>query len=160
MIEKIIAWYDNQLEQMQEQRFSCTNLAPYLKGYFPDDFLAQSYFIPVDTIPTPKLSGLEGILASKFIPADLSSLSFKNTYFVKQELARNPQQHCKELVHLAQWQHLGSHGFLKQLAQEIMTSSYQNANLIRMADNVLEHFNQDSDISDVPAMVAKSLSTS
>ncbi|MCE2596159.1 hypothetical protein K6Y31_15200 [Motilimonas cestriensis] len=157
MTEQILTWMQALAREHEGELHGCAVLQPYLKGYFPEPYLQQTAFMVVDTLPLPNLTGLKGMLAQQFMPKDLRSIAYAHGYYILREHADDWSLHCRELVHLAQWQHLGAEGFLQQLYQQIKSDGYQQASLVKMADAVVGHFNQDSELDNIPALIVQSL---
>lgn len=157
MTEQILAWMNTLAKTDETELHCCSVLTPYLQGYFPEAFLQQAAFKVVDRLPMPPLTGLQGLLAQQFMPKNLRSIAYAHGYYVLREYADDWSLHCRELVHLAQWQHLGPTLFLTQLSQQIKSQGYQQASLVKMADAVVEHFKQGSELDNIPALVVQSL---
>lgn len=157
MTEQIIRWMQQLAEQDKQNMHSCEVLAPYLQGYFPDDFLSQCHFMVVDKLPMPELGGIKGILAKHWLPSELRSIAYQHGYYILRQHGDDWGLHCRELVHLAQWQCLGANDFLEQLYQQVKDQGYKQASLVAMADQVVSHFHQGSAIDNIPALVEQSL---
>ncbi|MCE2573112.1 hypothetical protein [Motilimonas eburnea] len=157
MTEQIIQWMQQLGQQHQQEMHSCEVLAPYLQGYFPDEFLRQCHFMLVDTLPMPELGGIKGLLAKHWMPSELNAISYQHGYYILRQHGDDWSLHCRELVHLVQWRHLGAQTFLEQLYQDVKAKGYEQAGLVTMADQVVSHFRQGSTIENIPTLVEQSL---
>lgn len=159
MIKDITAWIAQLQQQTHTHQQSCEVLASQLQGYFPADFLAHSRFMVVDKLPMPSLSGLKGVLAKRWLPSELNAIAYPGCYYILRTQQNDWAEHCRQLVHLAQWQHLGTEAYLELLYQQVSDHGFEQASLIKMAAQVSQHFEQGSQLSDIPALIQQSLAT-
>ncbi|RJG41927.1 hypothetical protein [Motilimonas pumila] len=159
MIKDITEWIAQLQQQTQAHQQTCEVLAPQLNGYFPADFLQQSRFMVVDNLPMPSLSGIKGVLAKRWLPKELSAIAYPGCYYILRSEQQNWSEHCRQLVHLAQLQHLGTEAYLTLLYQQVSEQGFEQASLIKMAGQVAQHFEQGSNLSNIPALIKQSLAT-
>ncbi|MGF1794256.1 hypothetical protein L4D21_27225, partial [Photobacterium profundum] len=69
-------------------------------------------------------------------------------------LAENLRLHFHELVHVAQWQHLGAVSFLQRYINEVQSLGYDEAPLEKIAYAFDDHFSKGKDKIDVPNFIA------
>lgn len=67
MLHQIEKWIDQTNIEYQEQRISCSKFFDEFKGFYPLEFLQQSYFVIVDTIPKPNFPELRQMGLGDFI---------------------------------------------------------------------------------------------
>ncbi|MFB2779656.1 hypothetical protein ACE017_10835 [Shewanella mangrovisoli] len=157
MLHQIEKWIDQTNIEYQEQRISCSKFFDEFKGFYSLEFLQQSYFVIVDTIPKPNFPELRQMGLSDFIDMEVHGITYKNTYYVLPQLASNLRLHFHELVHVAQWGHLGAISFMERYITEIQTSGYHEAPLEKMAYAFDAHFTKGGEKIDVPNYVAQKI---
>ncbi|GAA3722262.1 hypothetical protein GCM10022421_33690 [Oceanisphaera sediminis] len=92
-----------------------------------------------------------------FIDMEAHGITYKNTYYVLPHLASNLRLHFHELVHVAQWGHLGAIPFIERYITEIKTLGYGEAPLEKMAYGFDSHFMNGGEKIDVPNYVAQKI---
>lgn len=137
MIEK---WIDKTLAQHADERVSCEGLAPHFEGYFSPAFLSQSYFVLTDELPKPDMPELQALGLGGFLALDADGITYKDTYFIKPALVEKLDLHFHELVHVAQWQHLGAAAFIERYVREFLQFGYAGAPLEQMAYSLQRYF--------------------
>lgn len=140
MLDKINDWIDQTLEIHANDRISCKCLSSQFKGFYSTEFLEKSYFVVVNQIPKPDFIALRQSGLGDFIDMDASGTTYKNTYFIKQGQEDNLDIHFHELVHVLQWENLGSMGFISRYMEEILKFGYEGAPLEKMAYALENHF--------------------
>lgn len=140
MLYQIEKWIDQTNIAYQEQRLSCSKFSDEFKGFYPLEFLQQSYFVIVDKIPKPNFPELRQMGLGDFIDMEVHGITYKNTYYVLPQYADNLRLHFHELVHVAQWGLLGAIPFMERYITEIQTSGYHEAPLEKIAYAFDAHF--------------------
>jgi hypothetical protein len=153
ILDRIEQWVDQLNEKYSEQRVSCNELSKYFKGFYKKSFLKKAYFVVVDRIPKPDFPELRQMGLGGFIDMNVDGITYKDTYYIKQEFAQDLRLHFHELVHVAQWKHLGAAGFIERYISEINKYGYDNAPLEIMAYSCDSHFASNGERFDVPRHV-------
>lgn len=157
MLQQIEQWIDQTNLKHQEQRVACAEFFDEFKGFYSLDFLQQAYFVIVDEIPKPHFPELRDLGLGDFIDMDVNGITYKNTYYVLPHLASDLRLHFHELVHVAQWQILGSIAFMERYITEIQTKGYYDAPLEKMAYAFDSHFINGGEKIDVPHFIAQKI---
>lgn len=157
MLEQIEQWIDETLESHSDDKVSCEVLIPYFNGFYPQEFLKNSFYVVVDEVPKPNFPELRQAGLGGFIEMDLDGITYKNTYFIRKGHEKNLALHFHELVHVLQWQLLGASGFIGRYIQEIQEHGYQDAPLEKMAYALDGHFSAKGAALDVPAYVQQKI---
>jgi hypothetical protein len=157
MLHQIEQWIDQTNIKYQEQRVCCSQFFNEFEGFYPLGFLRQAYFVIVDTIPKPDFSELRQMGLGDFIDMDVQGITYKNTYFIKRGYEKNLALHFHELVHVQQWQQLGTHGFISRYIREINLHGYNNAPLEKMAYLLQSDFECKKQAFDIVKYVQKNI---
>ncbi|MEH6651845.1 MAG: hypothetical protein V7707_17630 [Motiliproteus sp.] len=157
MLAKIEQWIDETLDAYSDSKVSCKVLLPHLNGFYPADFLEESFFVLVDEIPKPDFPELRQMGLGDFIDGDHVGITYKNTYFIKKEFASNYRLHFHELVHVLQWRCLGGSGFIERYIQELNENGYNNAPLEKMAYGLDAYFSAQKPAFDIPKYVQQEI---
>ena len=134
-------------------RKPCTEFKEAFDGYFPEEFLASSYYVVVPQMPVPAYQFLEENGLVDLFNRDLEGLTLYDTYYVRPHIKGNARLHFHELVHVAQWKYLGVEGFVARYMDELMTDGYDDMLLERMAYEFEEQFAREGPVFDVPSTV-------
>ena len=102
MLYQIEKWIEQTNIEYQKQRISCSKFFDEFDGFYPIDFLQNTYFVIVDTIPKPNFPELRQIGLRDFMDMELDGITYKNTYYILPQHASNLRLHFHELVHVAQ----------------------------------------------------------
>lgn len=153
MINQIENWIDETNHDYRSQRCSCSTLAAAFIGFYPPQFLKDSYFVIVNHIPKPNFPELRQMGLGDFIDMPANGITYKNTYYVSQNQANNLRLHFHELVHVAQWSLLGAEGFIGRYINEIQSYGYDSAPLEQMAYSLDYHYDSGGADLDVPSYV-------
>lgn len=153
LFNKVEQWIDQTNIAYGDQRESCSRFADDFTGFYKTSFLQQSYFVVVDNIPRPNLPELQLLGLGPFITLPVAGITYKNTYYLLPESRDDLRLHFHELVHIAQWQHLGAMPFMKRYLYEIQNWGYDNAPLEKMAYAFDSHFSQNGEKIDVVDVV-------
>ncbi|WP_136484695.1 hypothetical protein [Vibrio sp. H11] len=157
MLHPIDQWIDQTNLEYQERRICCSKFVDEFKGFYSPEFLQQAYFVIVDKIPKPNFPELRQMGLGGFIDMELHGITYKDTYYVLTHLASDLGLHFHELVHVAQWRHLGAIPFMKRYITEIQTSGYHGSSLEKMAYGLDSHFRAGGEKIDVPIYVAQKM---
>lgn len=157
MLHKVEQWIDRTNVEYQDQRISCSKFFDEFNGFYPLDFLQQAYFVIVDKIPKPDFPELREMGLSDFIDMEAAGITYKNTYYILPHVASNLRIHFHELVHVAQWEHLGATAFMERYMTEIQTLGYDGAPLEKMAYGLDSHYAKGGEKIDVPNYVAQKI---
>ncbi|KPQ01687.1 hypothetical protein [Marinobacter sp. HL-58] len=133
MQHEITAWVHSTNQQFEAHHLSCSEFKELFAGYFPEEFLARSFYVVVDQIPLPPKELLKEINLGGLFEQQLAGLTLGDTYYLLPSAADNLRIHFHELVHVAQWQHLGVEGFLARYINELKRYGYDDMPLERMA---------------------------
>lgn len=140
MLEMLEEWIDRTLERHDAERVSCAGLAPSLDGYFPLAFLAGSYYVVTDEVPRPDFPELRARGLDVLLGLEADGITFKDTYFIRPAMVGRIDLHFHELVHVAQWQHLGAPAFIERYARDLLQFGYRRAPLEQMAYSLQRYF--------------------
>lgn len=157
MLDKIEEWIDATNEKYSNKSVSCICLENNFSGFYPKSFLRNSRFVVVDRIPKPEFPELRKEGLGDFIDMDVDGITYKNTYYVVPKVEGNLQLHFHELVHVAQWGHLGAKGFISRYIQEIQNFGYYKSPLEEMAYELDKHYAAGGAKFDVPRFVEREI---
>ena len=158
MIDKIEQWVDETLLTFSIESESCERLLTHFNGFYPAGFLTTCRFVVVDEIPKPDFPEVREIKGYReFIDMDASAITYKNTYFIKEQNIGNLATHFHELVHVLQWLYLGGPGFISRYITELQTYGYDQAPLELMAYALDNHYSNNQAVFDVPNYVRQNL---
>jgi hypothetical protein len=157
MLERIENWIDATLQKYETSSISCNRFSSLFNGFYTIEFLSSSYYVIVDEIPVPDFPELREAGLSEVLDMDMNGITYKNTYFLKSASAQNLDIHFHELVHVAQWQALGSTEFINRYIGEIQEFTYDQAPLEKMAYSLEAHFSKRRKPFDVPMHVQQNL---
>lgn len=157
MLHKIESWIDQTNIDYQGVRLSCSKFSEEFKGFYSLRFLRKAYFVVTDTIPKPNFPELRQMGLSNFIDMEVHGITYKDTYYVLPHLADELRLHFHELVHVAQWRHLGSIPFIERYITEIQTVGYFEAPLEKMAYAFDSHFSSGGNQIDIQTYVASKI---
>lgn len=157
MIEKIEKWIDDTNSHFFDKRQSCAQFSKEFAGFYSTEFLSNAYFVVVDSIPKPDFPELQDIGINDFLAIVPRGITYKNTYYLIPSAANNLRVHFHELVHVAQWQHLGAPTFIQRYMAEIQRVGYADSPFEKCAYELDTHYSNGGDKIDVPALVAGKL---
>ncbi|HGF5052637.1 TPA: hypothetical protein ACF31V_004699, partial [Vibrio parahaemolyticus] len=153
VLNRIEEWIDLTNERFSNQRQSCALFARNSAGFYSEEFLSNSYFVIVDSIPKPDFPELRLAGLGDFLDMEVQGITYKNTYYIVPSVAQNLRLHFHELVHVAQWKALGAIGFLQRYISEVQSVGYNDAPLEKLAYAFDRHFSQGGQKVDVPSYV-------
>jgi hypothetical protein len=126
--------------------------------YFDESLLRRSRCVLVDEVPVPPLSVLGLLEFVVFEKGGFSGITYKDTYFLRRRSAGNEALHFHELVHIIQWERLGTDGFLMAYAAGLLRHAYRGNPLEAMAYRHQRRFLIDPGHYSVAAAVLAELS--
>lgn len=153
MLVKINDWIDQTLKNHSNQIASCECFSSQFDGFYPTEFLSNSYFVAVDRLPKPDFPELRQAGFGSFIDMDLEGITYKNTYFIKKGYESDIALHFHELVHVLQWQNLGALPFIQRYMEEVLRLGYRDAPLEKMAYDLQDHFSMRREPLSIPDYV-------
>jgi len=153
MLNKLEQWIDQTNIEYKDQRICCEQFFEEFEGFYPLPFLKNAYYVVIEKIPKPNFPELRQMGLGDFIDMEVEGITYKNTYYILPHIAKNLRLHFHELVHVAQWAHLGTIPFMERYISEIKTSGYEAAPLEQMAYSFDAHFNNKGKKIDVPNYV-------
>lgn len=128
-------WIENTLEDSRAQAVPVIDFGfPRLGKVFPHDLLARAKVVRVTgKVPYPPISsmGLPEFQQMESMP--FSGITYKDTFFVKNDLVHSESLHFHELVHVVQWDQLGINDFLLAYGVGLMQFGYRDSPLEKMA---------------------------
>jgi hypothetical protein len=140
MIEDIEEWIHQVNCSHRKVRQSCSVLEEHFNGFYSPTILNTAFFVVSDEIPKPDSPELRKAGLGDFIDMDVEGITYNDTYYVKKEAVNELRLHFHELVHVIQWQELGTQGFIERYIREIQDFGYDNAPLEKMAYALDEHY--------------------
>lgn len=131
---KLISWIGDTLTASSAQARSVASLGfrrlPY---YFSQVILNSAKVVSVDSLPMPPLTKLGLTQFADFERGDFDSITYLDTFFVKQQCSHDEGLHFHELIHVLQWRLLGPKRFLAIYADGLERFGYQGCPLESMA---------------------------
>lgn len=116
-LPEVRAWIDRTLAAHAAQARPVASIGfPRLGSYYSAALLASARVIPVAHVPAPPLASMGLIGFDGFEQLDSIGITFLSSFFVRQGLESDESLHFHELVHVAQWQHLGPERFIMAYA--------------------------------------------
>jgi hypothetical protein len=134
---KISQWIDTLLHDYAPKAQSCSGLMHKTGGYFPPDFLEDSFFVVAADLPKldiPELTSVDQFADFINMPAD--GITYRNMYFIKPECADDIGLHLHELTHVMQWKMLGNERYIERYMYELSMYGYDRSPLETMAKMV------------------------
>jgi hypothetical protein len=153
MIEVIREWIRLTNQQYLPQRKPCTEFNDLFAGYFPEEFLATSYYVIVPQMPVPAHEFLAQHGLTDLFNRDLAGLTLNDTYYLIQTHENDLQIHFHELVRVAQWHHWGVEGFISRYLEELKNFGYDNMPLERMAHDLGGYYVAGDALVNVPRII-------
>jgi hypothetical protein len=126
--------------------------------YFDESLLRRSKFVLVDEVPVPPLSALVLLEFAVFEKGGFSGITYRDTYFLRRRYAGNEALHFHELIHVIQWERLGTGKFLRAYAAGLLRHAYRGNPLEAMAYRHQRKFMTDPARYSVTAAVLSELS--
>ncbi|THB68660.1 MAG: hypothetical protein D6B27_02110 [Gammaproteobacteria bacterium] len=133
LVNTLELWVDRLISEHAEKRKSCFNDYPELENYFDKITLSESYYVVVDNAPMPDMPETRGSELAQYIDMNVSAITYKDTYFIREDHSNDLGIHFHELIHVLQWHYLGAEAFIERYIEELLTFGYDNAPLEKMA---------------------------
>ena len=126
MIDLLESWIDEINEAHKSDRHPCSVLQHQFGSYYRPELLRSSYFVVVNALPMPKMPELREAGLGDFIDNEdhFGGITYKDTYYLVPEAARDVGIHFHELVHVIQWRTLGARNFIQRYMEEIRRFGY------------------------------------
>ncbi|MGS0724760.1 hypothetical protein ACVBKF_01130 [Shewanella sp. 0m-11] len=140
MLHDIEKWIDEVNREHGSQRTCCVHLHEHLRGFYPKAFLEQAFYVVVEELPRPQFLAGQSAVIDNFLNQPLDGITYKNTYYLLPDMAKNLNIHFHELVHVAQWRTLGVAGFITRYMAELAQHGYRNAPLEVIAYGLEDYF--------------------
>lgn len=156
-MDRIEQWIDQINFEYSKQRICCSEFSCNFEGFYKKSFLKKAFFVVVDDIPKPEIPELRQLGLGDFIDMDVDGITYKDMYYIKPHVAKDLRLHFHELVHIAQWKHLGAQSFIRRYISEIETYGYDRAPLEEMAYFCDSHFSAGGDKIDIPSYVSQKI---
>ena len=126
-IGQTLAAHKDQMQPVAAAQFEKLN------QYYPKAVLQRVQRVIVDRCPIPPLA-ITGILQLAEIEKwDIKGIPWENTIFIRRDLADWDAVHFHELLHIIQWENLGTEGYLTAWAVGTVTRGYRDNPLEEMA---------------------------
>ena len=159
MLETIRSWVNETNRHFTPARRPCTDFTELFAGYFSEHFLARSYYVETSEVPLPPRELVGQWALEDLAGRTLEGLTLDDTYYLTPSAANNLRIHFHELVHVAQWQHLGPDRFIARYLEELTVHGYDRMPLERMAYDLDARFVAGGPVMDVHQVVREGLDT-
>ncbi len=140
MHNKLETWIDALIEEYRESSVSCRCFEHDFQGFFSSDFLLNSYYVVVAKAPKPDFPELFEAGMGTFIDMPSDGITYKDTYFIESGSDQPLSLHFHELVHVAQWRHLGAKNFITKYIAEYNSVNYRESPLEKMAYDLQDYY--------------------
>ena len=157
MVELIEKWIDQTLMNYSNQMKSCECLTERLHGYYSEEFLSKCNYVVLDKVPIIDTQELRQAGLGKFIDMEFNGITYKNVYFIKKGFENDLAMHFHELVHVLQWQYLGTKEFIARYINELQQHGYEEAPLEIMAYSLEKDFRNNSQRINIQKYVKNSI---
>jgi hypothetical protein len=148
-------WIEQTLEQNREFAVPVIDIGfPRLGMVYPPVLLLKAKVVVVPgKVPYPPISsmGLPEFQQMEAMP--FSGITYKDTFFVKEELAHSESLFFHELVHVVQWEQLGVNKFLLAYGVGLMQYGYKDSPLEQMAYALQEGFDRNNLPEAIPDLI-------
>jgi hypothetical protein len=121
---------------------------------FPLEFLEVVRVIEIDEVPRPPLDRFGLPELSRTFPLG-TGLTLNDTYFIARPMRTVEGLHFHELVHVAQWRHLGMDRFLLAYAAGLMEFGYRQNPLENMAYKLQGEFENGKSWANLLGLIEK-----
>jgi hypothetical protein len=146
-IAQTLAEYEPYMQPVADTAFK------RLKAFYPPDVLQRINRVLVDRCPVPPLA-VTGIDQLAEIESwDIKGVPWLNTIFIRSDLADWEPVHFHELLHIIQWDCLGTKGYLTVWAVGTTTQGYRDNPLEEMAFRHQARFESEKQAYDVVGQV-------
>jgi len=153
-LPEVRQWIERTLaEHRTEARPAASYRFKRLPEFYSPVFLETAFVVIVPRVPVPPLRSLGLPELAEIETLNAAGITYRNTYFLKEDGASTESIHFHELVHVVQWQQLGVDGFLTAYATGLLQHGYRNNPLEAMAYELQEQFDRGAERIDVRAIV-------
>jgi hypothetical protein len=120
-----------------------------LKAYYPAPVLQRVQRVIVDRCPVPPLAVTGIPQLAEIENWDIKGIPWQNTIFIRRDLADWEGVHFHELLHIVQWNCLGTNRYLTAWAIGTLTRGYRDNPLEEMAFRHQSRFESEEASYDV-----------
>ena len=142
-IAQTLESYKTQMQPVADAQFDRLN------QYYPGDVLKRVQRVIVDRCPVPPLANTGIPQFAEIEKWDIKGIPWVNTIFIRRDLAGWEAVHFHELLHIIQWEKLGTEGYLTAWAIGTVTRGYRDNPLEEMAFRHQSRFETDKAPFDV-----------
>lgn len=133
-VPEICSWIDRTLSAHAEKTKPLSSYGfQRLNGFFPEAFLAGVKVVETEALPRPPLRAMGLEFLGDFETMPISAITYRSTYFIRPEAAKDEALHCHEIVHVAQWEYLRDERFLMNYGLGLLDFGYKNHPMETMA---------------------------
>jgi hypothetical protein len=151
-IVRTLAEHEAQMEPIAAAQFE------RLKGYYPDTLLQRVQRVIVDRCPVPPLASTGIAQLSEIETWDIKGIPWQNTIFIRRDLKDWDAVHFHELLHIIQWELLGTERYLTAWAIGTVTRGYRDNPLEEMAFRHQSRFETEEKPYDIVREVTAEIS--
>lgn len=126
---------------------------PKLKLYYSKNVLDSTRVVIIEKPPAIPLSSLGLVQFKDFEKMEVGGITYPGTYFIRPDHAHLESLHFHELVHIIQWQYLGTDKFLLLYGLGLLKHGYKNSPLETLAYTMTERFKRNASPFDVQANI-------
>ena len=126
--------------------------------YFHQDILTKAKVVYLPAVPLPPLSAMGLGQFTDFENMDSDGITFVDMILSRYEMRENEGHHFHELVHVVQWEFLGTKRFVEAYADGLERCGYRAAPLEAMARTLGSVFRNGQAPFDVAMIVREQLS--
>lgn len=140
-VPEISAWIDRTLKahEHEAKRINAYQFRR-LPFYFSQMFLPDVRVVETQALPRLPLAAMGLPQFAKFETMPLSAITYRNTYFILPDVAKDEALHVHEMVHVAQWQYLTDERFILNYGIGLSTFGYEEHPMETMAKLLEEDF--------------------
>jgi hypothetical protein len=152
-IEDMLEKHEAQMESVLEANFE------RLGKYYSNSFLQRVQRVIVNKCPVPPLASSGIPELAEIENWDIKGIPWKNTVFIRRDLANWDAVHFHELLHIVQWECLGTESYLTAWAIGTITRGYRDNPLEEMAFRHQLRFETEEKPYDIVKEITKEIST-
>lgn len=140
------SWIEKTLEDHKHNGVPVITLGfSRLEKVFSSDLLKRAKVIAVtEKIPYPPVSSMGLPELQQMETTPFSGITFKDTFFVREDMMHSESIHFHELVHVVQWDQLGVNNFLLAYAAGLIQFGYENSPFEQMAYKLQRDLDSDN----------------
>ena len=156
-LPSVLAWIQHTLAAHANRARTVSSVGfSVFPDYFDRSTLDRAKVVVVDRLSVPPLTRMGLAQFAEMERFTQGGITFLDTFFMTVGAERDESRHFHELIHVIQWQRLGSERFLLHYAEGLQAHGYRHSPLEVMAYNAQDRFNQ-AIIFDVEKHVAERL---